>query len=106
VSKLHGVANEAEASDATSFAKEEFYQMRVQVAADERMAANETVWTLFTKPSYRKRMICAFLTMFGAESTGILVIYSEFSSVIRATDTANAGYRLQCPAVRRPRIQG
>ena len=78
VSKLHGVGDEA-SSDTVSFAKEEFYQMRAQVTADSRMAANETVWTLFTKPSYRKRMICAFLTMFGAESTGILVVYSRSS---------------------------
>lgn len=76
VSKLHGVADETQ-STTTSFAREEFYQMSAQVLADERMAANETVMTLFTKPSYRKRMLCAFLTMFGAESTGILVIYSK-----------------------------
>jgi hypothetical protein len=51
--------------------------MKHQAAIDLEMASKETVWTLFTKPSYRKRMICAFFTMFGAESTGILVIYSE-----------------------------
>jgi hypothetical protein len=75
VEKLHGSHSNVEAE---TFAKEEFYQMRCQVAADQTMASGETVWTLFTKPSYRKRMICAFLTMFGAESTGILVVYSKF----------------------------
>lgn len=76
VLRLHGVGNDA-SSETVSFAKQEFYQMRVQAAADSHMAAIETVWTLFRKPSYRKRMICAFLTMFGSESTGILVVYSS-----------------------------
>jgi hypothetical protein len=75
VLKLHSDGKDPD-SDAAHFATEEFYQMRRQVAADKAVASQETLWTLFTKPSYRKRMICAFLTMFGAESTGILVIYS------------------------------
>lgn len=75
VEKLHGSHSNEEAE---TFAKEEFYQMHCQVEADQTMASGETIWTLFTKPSYRKRMICAFLTMFGAESTGILVVYSKF----------------------------
>ncbi len=76
VSKLHGSTDEADDSTIASFAREEFYQMTHQVQADKEMAAGESLMTLFRKPSYRKRMICAFLTMFGAESTGILVIYS------------------------------
>lgn len=75
VSKLHGSGEEADATVA-SFAREEFYQMSQQVQADKIMATGESFMTLFKKVSYRKRMICAFLTMFGAESTGILVIYS------------------------------
>lgn len=78
VSKLHGNGN-AEDQTAISFAKEEFYQISRQAEADRVISANETIWTLFTKPSYRRRMICAFLTMFGSESTGILVVYSEYS---------------------------
>jgi hypothetical protein len=62
------------------FAREEFYQIFRQVEVDRSLASNETVWTLFTKPSYRRRMVCAFLTTFGTESTGILVIYSECQS--------------------------
>ncbi|OQU95814.1 hypothetical protein CLAIMM_01981 [Cladophialophora immunda] len=58
------------------FAREEFYQIFRQVEVDLSLASQETVWTLFTKPSYRRRMICAFLTTFGTESTGILVIYN------------------------------
>jgi hypothetical protein len=76
VSKLHGNNEEGDDSAIASFAREEFYQMTHQVQADKAMAAGESLMTLFKKPSYRKRMICAFLTMFGAESTGILVIYS------------------------------
>lgn len=76
VLKLHSSGIE-DNSDSTAFAKEEFYQMTMQVNRDRAIAANETVWTLFSRPSYRKRMLCAFMTMFGTESTGILVIYSE-----------------------------
>ncbi|KAK4944923.1 hypothetical protein LTR10_015842 [Elasticomyces elasticus] len=75
VLKLHADGKDPEAED-VHFATEEFYQMRRQVAADKAVASQETLMTLFTKPSYRKRMICGFLTMFGAESTGILVIYN------------------------------
>ncbi len=73
--KLHGGVHDTD-SHASIFAKEEFYQMSQQVAADTQMASGENLWTLFKKPSYRRRMICGFITMFGAESTGILVIYS------------------------------
>ena len=76
VDKLHGTKG-SEDSHARSFAKEEFYQISRQVQADQLAASGETFWTLFTRPSYRRRMICTFLTMFGSESTGILVIYSE-----------------------------
>jgi hypothetical protein len=76
VSKLHAIEGDADPG-ALIFAKEEFYQISRQVQADQTVAADEGFMTLFTKPSYRKRMICAFLTMFGSESTGILVIYSK-----------------------------
>ncbi len=80
VLKLHSDGKNVD-SEAAHFANEEFYQMRRQVIADKAFASEETLWTLFTKPSYRKRMVCAFLTMFGAESTGILVIYSTFAHI-------------------------
>jgi hypothetical protein len=75
-SKLHG-SPKAHDAQASLFAKEEFYQMSHQVAVDQAMGVNENVLTLFKKPSYRRRMVCAFLTTFGAESTGILVVYSK-----------------------------
>jgi hypothetical protein len=73
VEKLH---NSEKDSSRISFAREEFYQMTYQVSADQEMARSETVTTLFTKPSYRKRMFCAFMTMFASESTAILVVYN------------------------------
>ncbi|CAL5868383.1 uncharacterized protein PFLUO_LOCUS2608 [Penicillium psychrofluorescens] len=76
VSKLHGIGQTEVASAAASFAREEFYQMKQQAIADKSVADGETFGTLFTKPSYRKRMICAFFTMFASESTGILVVYN------------------------------
>lgn len=69
--KLHDSPNNA---SRISFAHEEFYQMSNQVTID--LARSETVATLFTKSSYRKRMFCAFITMFATESTAILVIYN------------------------------
>jgi hypothetical protein len=104
--KLHGTSDEKTDSHAHSFAREEFYQMSQQVATDKRQAANESLWTLFSKPSYRKRMICAFLMMFASESTGILVVYSESSfavGVSHSTTIANMS-RLLGFTVSRPRI--
>lgn len=76
VSRLHGAGKGSNPS-VELFAKEEFYQISRQAQADQAASAGENLWTLFTKRSYRHRMICAFLTMFGSESTGILVIYSK-----------------------------
>lgn len=77
IMKLHGLAHH-EPSPMDTFAEEEFYQMKQQVAADLRTAASESLVTLFTKPSYRKRMICAFMMFFASQSTGILVVYSTY----------------------------
>jgi hypothetical protein len=60
-----------------NFANAEFYQMIQQIGADRKLQESENLWTLFTKPSYRMRMLCGFLTFFSNESTGILVIYSR-----------------------------
>ncbi|KAH8697583.1 general substrate transporter [Talaromyces proteolyticus] len=73
VEKLH---NSDKDDSRVSFAREEFYQMTNQVSADQEMASSETLTTLFTKKSYRRRMLCAFMTMFASESTAILVIYN------------------------------
>lgn len=105
VLKLHAGGKTTGANQ--NFASEEFYQMKRQVIADNRSSAGETVWTLFTKPSYRKRMICVFLVMFGAESTGILVIYSTFTpenDYENQTET-NPRYRLQRAPVSGLRLQ-
>ena len=77
ITKLHGLSREEATSPLSTFAREEFNQIKQQVSADKAAASHETVLHLFTKPSYRKRMICAFMTMFAAESTGILVVYSK-----------------------------
>ncbi|KAJ5988017.1 hypothetical protein N7481_003227 [Penicillium waksmanii] len=74
--KLHGVSQNDTTSAAASFAREEFYQMKQQAVVDKATASGESFGTLFTKPSYRKRMLCAFFTMFASESTGILVVYN------------------------------
>lgn len=78
----HGKKASVGEGDDAHFAREEFYQIFRQVEVDRAFVSQETVWTLFTKPSYRRRMLCAFLTTFGTESTGILVIYSKSGSQI------------------------
>ncbi|OAG33838.1 hypothetical protein AYO21_12057 [Fonsecaea monophora] len=75
INLLHNTDKDSD-SHHISFAREEFYQMSHQVSADLQISRTETLSTLFTKPSYRKRMFCAFMTMFATESTGILVIYN------------------------------
>lgn len=99
VAKLHHRANDPDGL----FAREEFTQMSQQVKADQAAIKSETVMDLFRKPSYRKRMVCAFLMMYAAQSTGNLVIYSKFSycrlvSMLLASDFTS---RLQCHSLQR-----
>jgi MFS family permease len=61
-------------------AKEELYQIKMQIALDaaKLKAINCTPWTaVIKKKSYRKRMIIGFLTQWGAEFAGPLVIVSQ-----------------------------
>jgi hypothetical protein len=54
-------------------AKEEFYQISEQLKLDEAKlkATGRSVWTaVWTKPSYRRRMIMGFLIQWGAEFSG------------------------------------
>lgn len=60
-------------------AKEEFYQTREQIRLENEklQAIGYNVWTaVIRRPSYRKRMIIGFLTQWGAEFAGPLVIVS------------------------------
>lgn len=59
-------------------AKEEFYQTKEQIRLEaEKLAAYGSVWkAVFTKASYRRRMIIGFLTQWGAEFGGPLIIVS------------------------------
>lgn len=59
-------------------ARQEFEQICQQIEADRSFLEAENIWSLFTKPTYRRRMLCGFFTFFSNESTGILVIYSGF----------------------------
>lgn len=67
-------------------AKEEFYQTKeqIQLEAEKLAASGNTVWTaVLKKPSYRKRMIIGFLTQWGAEFGGPLIIVSERKTELR-----------------------
>lgn len=64
-------------------AKEEFYQMREQLNLEARVRAdlNQSVWiAVWKKPSYRKRMIIGFMTQWGVQFAGPLVIVSALVS--------------------------
>ncbi|OAA60346.1 General substrate transporter [Niveomyces insectorum RCEF 264] len=55
-----------------TFAFREYQQIRQQFEIDRR---NEvSLYQLFAKPSYRKRMIIGFIVLFGAQTTGTTVI--------------------------------
>lgn len=44
---------------------------------------NEVSWKeMFSKPSYRKRLIIGFTMMFGSQTTGTTVINSENPSIL------------------------
>ena len=87
--KLHGSANDP-ASEKGIFAREEFYEMKEQVRADVAKASRESLLDLFRIPSYRKRMITSFFVMFGAQSTGILVIYNYSVLLYEGLGESNA----------------
>lgn len=54
---------------------EEFYQIREQLALESANRGQQSLWKLVvTKKSYRKRMIIGFLTQWGAEFGGPLVV--------------------------------
>ena len=74
IARLHQRSDDPE----QLFAREEFYQMSRQVDNDKSMRDSMKLKELWTKPSYRKRMICGFITMFASESSAILVIYSNY----------------------------
>lgn len=65
-------------------AKEEFFQISEQLKLDDAKikASGQSVWKLvWTKPSYRKRMIMGFLIQWGAEFSGPLIINNYAVSI-------------------------
>lgn len=59
-------------------AKEEFFQTKEQIQLEaEKLATYGSVWkAVFTRKTYRKRMAIGFLTQWGAEFGGPLIIVS------------------------------
>lgn len=57
-----------------TFAKEEFYQIRMQIELERESGMSRSWTTLFTTPSYRKRLMLGFGTQLIAQSTGCLVV--------------------------------
>ncbi|KXJ88653.1 general substrate transporter [Microdochium bolleyi] len=71
LTELHGDSTDTQHAVT---AREEFYQVSQQILLDKKFTEKEGKWALFTKPSYRKRVLCAMATMFLSQSTGVLVI--------------------------------
>ncbi|EIW82728.1 general substrate transporter [Coniophora puteana RWD-64-598 SS2] len=77
IAKLHVTSADESSSDKASFARKEFHQMVTQVEADSQAwASGGGIRQIFSKPSYRKRFVLGFLTLYAAESTGSLVVYN------------------------------
>lgn len=88
VLKLHGDEDPTDSSDAhrRRFAELEYEEMVAQITADSRLPSS---WlSIMQVPSYRKRAIIGFFTMFAAQCTGTQVINSMLDSVsLRSQDT-------------------
>ena len=83
VQKLHH--DKRDPSDA--FAYNEFMQIKQQYEIDK---ANRVTWKeMFTRPSYRKRLIIGFMVMFASQTTGTTVINSQSLShqAVKSTNT-------------------
>lgn len=61
-----------------TFATAEFTQIEKQLALERSLPSSW--WSIFTVPSYRKRAIIGFSTMFCCQATGTLVIASMLQS--------------------------
>lgn len=78
VSKLHDIPTDPE----QVFAREEFFQMTKQAEYDRML---DTSWAaLFTKPSYRKRVLIGCILVFFGQSTAVTVI-SNYGTVFYKT---------------------
>lgn len=74
-------------------AREELYQITQQLDLDRAKlaASGRSIWaTVLIKPSYRKRLIIGFLTQWGAEFAGPLIINNY--SVILYTNLGETGH--------------
>ena len=68
--RLHHDANDP--SD--RFARRELGLIKMQLDVDSTAIAMDGRWQLFTKPTYRRRMILAAMILAGGQNTGVLVI--------------------------------
>lgn len=76
------------------FAFREYQQIRQQFEIDRRSAVS---WTqMFTKSSYRKRMIIGFIVLFGSQTTATTVIASKTLTITHTRNRyANPSPRLR-----------
>ncbi|KAG0707359.1 general substrate transporter [Suillus ampliporus] len=74
ISRLHVDRNILDASK-VSYAQKEFHQMVNQVEMDSHAwVAGGGARQMYSKPSYRKRMIIGFFTQYAAQATGAMVV--------------------------------
>ncbi|KAI4869542.1 sugar transporter family protein [Hypoxylon rubiginosum] len=73
--KIHHDPNNAN----EAFATAEFTQIKTQLALEKTLPSSW--WSIFTVPSYRKRAIIGFSTMFCCQATGTLVI-ANYGSIL------------------------
>jgi hypothetical protein len=75
--RLHRDPNDPE----DSFAHRELNLVCKQIAEDNRAMQEGGKWQLFTKPTYRKRIILSCLVVIGTQNTAILVI-NNFNALL------------------------
>ncbi|KAF4631073.1 hypothetical protein G7Y89_g7062 [Cudoniella acicularis] len=100
VSKMaHGRSDEAwdilgrlhysDTDPSQAFAREEFFQITTQLAADQAKYGDVSVLDLFRRPEFRKRMIAAAIIMATSQATGNLVIYSNIAILYQGLGLSN-----------------
>ena len=96
---------ESKMGKAIEVAKEEFFHTKEQIRLEaERLSQwGGSPWiAVFKKPSYRKRMVIGFLTQWGAEFGGPLIIVSSVA-VGSIAQSLTGIEQLRCSSVHQPR---
>ena len=74
-----------------TFAEYELEQIQDQIEKDRIIFDTDGRWQLITKPTYRKRLILAFLLFLGGQNVGIIAINNYNVLLYQSLGLDNAG---------------